>query len=96
MTLEQGKNMLDKELYRKVYESFRQWNEAEKIERARNAGQLSPQEAWRRYVDLVEFCWKIAPRQSDWQRNQKLAGLDRYYEQIKKLEAWRRVHGKTS
>jgi hypothetical protein len=37
---------IDKELYRQAYELYRQWNEAELIERARNAGQLSPQKAW--------------------------------------------------
>ena len=84
---------LDKELYRKAYASLRQWSEAVVIDRARNAGKLSPEEGWRRFVDLVEFCWSIAPPQSDWQRNQKLAGLDRHYERVRRLEAWRRTHG---
>jgi hypothetical protein len=87
---------LDKDLYRKAYELHRQWNEAEKIERARNAGQLSPEEAWRQYVDLVEFCWRLCPEQSQRQREQKLIHLNRYYDRVQKLEAWRRAHDQTT
>lgn len=87
---------LDKDLYRQAYEQYRQWNEAELADRVRNAGKLSPQEAWRQYVALVEFCWKMCPQQSEWQRKQKLADLDRYYAAVRKLEAWRRARGKTA
>jgi hypothetical protein len=87
---------LDKDLYRQAYEQYRQWNEAELAERVRNAGKLSPQEAWRQYVALVEFCWKMCPQQSEWQHKQKLADLDRYYAAVRKLEAWRRARGKTA
>ncbi len=85
---------LDKELYRKATELFHQWNESEFIEHVRNAGKLLPVEAWRQYVDLIEFGWKLSPRQSDRQRDQKLVDLDRYYAQLQKLEAWRRTRGK--
>lgn len=87
---------LDKELYRQTYERFRKLNEAELVERAYNAGKLSPREAWRQYVALVEFCWKLCPEPSEWQRKQKLADLERYYANVRKLEAWRREHGKTA
>jgi len=87
---------LDKELYRRAYEQYRQWNEVELADRARNAGKLSPAEAWKQYVALVEFCWKLCPQQSEWQREQKLADLARYHEQVKRLEAWRRARGKTT
>jgi hypothetical protein len=85
---------LDKELYRWAYEQYRQWNEAELIDRALNAGKLSPQKAWSQYVDLFEFSHQMSLQQSRWQRNQKLADLDRYYTQIRKLEAWRQVRGR--
>lgn len=87
---------LDKELYRQAYALYRQWNEAEMVDRARNAGKLSPAEAWRQYVALVEFCWKLCPQQSDWQRTRHLADLDRYYARIQKLETWRQMRGKTA
>ena len=85
---------LDKELYRKAHELYRQWNEFEFIDHVRNPSRRTPTEAWRHYVDLVEFCWKLSPQQSEWQRDQKLAELDRYYAQLQKLEAWRRARGK--
>jgi len=87
---------LDKELYRTAYQGYRQWNEAEMVERARNAGRLSPAEAWRRYVALWEFCMKLAPPQSQRQREQRLADWDRYYDRVRRLEAWRRVRGETT
>lgn len=87
---------LDKELYRKAYEQYREWNEAELVERVRNAGQLSPSEAWQQYVGLIEFCWRLSPEQSAAQRAQKLADLERYYERVKQMEAWRRARGKAA
>ena len=94
--MEQGKNRLDKELYRRVYESLREWSEAERIERARNAGTRAPQETWRQYVAVVEFAWKLAPQLSEWQYKRKLADLAHYYEQVARLEAWRRMRGKVT
>ncbi len=87
---------LNKELYRQAYKQYQQWNEAKIIERAQNAGRLSPVEAWRQYVALVEFCWRLQPRQSQQQRQQRLADWDRYYARIQLLEAWRQRHGKTA
>jgi len=88
--------MLDKELYRKAYEQYRRWNEAELVDRARNAGKLSPAEAWEQYLALAEFARECCPRPSQRQRKQKLADLRRYYAQVQKLEAWRRARGKSS
>ena len=87
---------LDKDLYRWAREQYRQWNKDELAARIRDAGSLTPEEAWRRYCDLVEFCWKICPEQSERQREQKLQALDRYYERVQRFEAWRRERGKTT
>lgn len=87
-----GSLMLDKALYRQACQQYQRWNEAEGMERARCAGRLSPAEAWQRYVDLVELCWKLCPQQSQTQRRQKLAALERYYASVRKLEAWREMH----
>jgi hypothetical protein len=87
---------LDKELYRQTYERFRKLNEAELVERAYNAGKLSPQEAWRQYLMLAEFALKYCPPPGEWQRKQKLADLERYYANVRKLEAWRSPYGKQS
>lgn len=87
---------LDKELYRRAYALHEQWSEAKLIERAKNADKLSPAEAFRQYVDLVEFFWKIRPKPEHRQREEKLKALDRYYAQIQKLEAWRRAPRKAA
>lgn len=86
--------MIDKELYRQAREALQAWNEYEEAERSRKAGTMTPGEAWRRYVDLVEFCWRIVPEQSATQRTEHLAALDVYYQRVQRLEAWRKAHGK--
>ncbi len=85
---------LNKELYRRVYEQYRQWNEAEIAGRSRNVRPLSPAEAWRQYADLWEFCRELSPQPGERQREQKLAALERYYARLRKLEAWRRTRGR--
>jgi len=86
---------LDKELYRQAYQQYRRWNEAELVDRARNAGKLSPSEAWRQYLALFDFAVESCPQPGEWQRKQHLADLARYHERVQKLEAWRRAHGKS-
>ena len=88
--------ILDKDLYRRAYESYREWNDVEAAERAHSAGRLSPAEAWRQYADLVEFCWRLSPEPSAHQRREKLAALDRYYDAVRRLEERRQTHGKTA
>ncbi len=85
---------IDKELYRQAYEGYQQWNEAELIERARNAGKLTSQEAWRQYTRLWKFVLKGSPEISAEQRKLRLAELEDYLLKVQKLEAWRRAHGK--
>jgi hypothetical protein len=87
---------IDKELYQQSYRHYQTWNQSEAIERARNAGKLSPLESWRRYIDLVEFCWRLQSRPSEAQRHEKLAAAQRYYVRVQQLEAWRNSRGKAS
>jgi hypothetical protein len=87
---------LDKELYRKAYESYRQWNETESIERIREAGKLTPQQSWNRYVALWELLVKIAPEISEHQHQQRLVELEQYNRNIQKLEDWKRLRGETA
>jgi hypothetical protein len=84
---------LDKMPYRQAYRSYRQWNEAEANARARDAAVLTSVEAWRRYVALVEFCWRLSPGPSQHQREEKLEALDRYYAAVERLEERRRLRG---
>ena len=87
---------LDKELYRKAYESLRQWNELETLDNARSTAQLTPQEAWRRYAALWAFCVKLSPPQTELQNQLWMAKWEEYYANIRKLEAWRRAHGRAT
>jgi hypothetical protein len=47
-------------------------------------------------VELVEFCWKLCPQQSETQWREKLAALERYSERVRRMEAWRRSRGRTT
>ena len=84
---------LDKMLYQQAYRSYRQWNEAEANARAHDAAVLTSVEAWRRYVALVEFCWRLSPEPSQHQREEKLEALDRYCVAVERLEERRRLRG---
>ena len=88
--------LIDPNLYRQANEEYRQWNALETEARLKKSEQLPTSQVWRRYVDLVEFCWRLHPEQSKWQRVQKLAALDHYYTQLQKLEVWRKTVGKTA
>lgn len=83
---------IDATLYREAQKQYKQWNEAELIEQVRNAGKTPPEKKLRQYFELVEFCRGLNPRQSEWQRAEKLAALDRYYDAVYKLEEWRKQH----
>ena len=85
---------IDKSLYRQAQEWYRQWNAAEREARWEEAGKLSPQEAWKQYVGLWEFTMKLAPEISERQRRRTLVAWDEYYARVRKLESWRRAHGK--
>ena len=85
--------MIDKELYRQAYAQMREWSAAKERERIERESQLSPAEAWRQFVGLWQLCMKLAPRDNDWQRREKLEALNRYYARVQKLEAWRRARG---
>ena len=85
---------IDKELYRKTFKLYRLWNEAELVDRIRNAGSLTPKEAWEQYVDLWELCMKLSPKPSNLQSKLKFSERQKYYSKIKRLEKWKRRHGK--
>ncbi len=87
---------IDKDLYRQAREWYRQMNDAELTERVRNAGKLSSQENYQLFVDLWEFAKKSKMPVGQWQIQEKIDSLERYYSRLKKMEAWREKHGRTS
>jgi hypothetical protein len=87
---------LDKDLYRWARQSYLEWNRAELMKRVQKAGNITAQQGWKQYVGIWEFCMKLAPQPSQQQRRERLANLDRYYQRMQKIEAWRQVHGKNT
>lgn len=45
-------------------------------------------------MELVEFCRKLCPQQGEAQRREKPATLERYYESVHRMEAWRQSREK--
>jgi len=87
---------MDKELYRQAQKWYRQINDAELTERVRNAGKLSPQENFQIFLDLWEFVHSTKTPIGKWQFQEKIASHAQYYSRLKKMEAWREKHGRTS
>jgi hypothetical protein len=84
---------IDKELYRKAYTEYRQWNKLALAKRIHEASLHTPQERWREYLDLWNFCRKLGVKASPYQRQQKLEALELYYARVQKMETWRRERG---
>lgn len=85
--------MEHQELYRQAYAALRQQNEAELRERALHPYCARPEANWQQFVEIVEFCWQIAPVQSDYQRAEKLNAWAGYFERVQKLTRWRHERG---
>ena len=85
---------LDKALYRQMHESMKEWDEAKMRSRVRDAHTMTHAEAWRRYVDLWEFTMRFARPKSKAQQAREFAVWEKYYDNLRKLEAWRQAHGK--
>ena len=84
--------MIDATLYRDALKQYKEWNEAELLEQVRNAGNTPPEKKVRQYFELMAFCRLLNPQQSEWQRAEKLAALDRDYEAVIKLEKRRKQY----
>ena len=89
-------NTIDKTAWQATLAQYRAWNDAVWQEKVRNAGQKSPAQKWREFLDLMEFGMQIKPRPSAHEQRQKIAMLNRYYERIQRFETWREQHGNAS
>ena len=87
---------IDKEKYRQARQWYREWDEAKLIDRARNAGKLTPQQGWEQFIGLWEFCQNLAPPPSEQQRKRRLADLEQYYARMYRFETWRKDRGETT
>lgn len=84
--------MIDKELYRQAYAEMQRWSESAEKERLQAAAQLTPEERWRQFQTLVAFSRNIQPVPSAYERAEKLAAVDRYYEAVRRLQEWKSQH----
>jgi hypothetical protein len=84
---------LDPKIIREAQAVYRQWNEAELRDRLLTAPDRPPDEAWQQFLALWEFAWQSNLKASKTQQRQKAVELERYYERILKLEAWRKRRG---
>jgi len=84
---------INKDLYLQAYELYRQWDEVESIKRIMEARELTPQQAWNRYITLWNLLVKIAPRVSVHLHQQKISDYSSYYFSLQKLNAWEKTRG---
>lgn len=82
--------VIDKAALRKMREDYKRMNIADERASLRAAKERTPTEAFETFLSLWKFGQGFAshnPRQ----RQEKLESMLRYYERIKKFEAWRRA-----
>ena len=84
---------IDRAMLQQSLIHYQAWNEAELIERIRQAGQKSPIQKWIEFLALMEFGLQIKPEPSKYEQKQKMMMLTKYYQAIEKLEQWREKHG---
>jgi hypothetical protein len=83
----------DRTLWREALAHYRAWNEAEFADRVRRAGERTPPEKWRAYLDLMAFCWRINPEPSEWEQRQTIEEWEAYYARMRRFEERRRWRG---
>lgn len=86
---------IDKALLREQLEAYRISNLEKERERIKQVRERTPQQAFEAFLDLWDFGNKYGGKDT-WSEKDKLAGIDRYYERVRKLESRRRVRGSTT
>ena len=84
---------LDKAIWLDALAQYRAWNEAEFVDQVHNAGKKTPEEKWREYQALFEFGRRIKAEVSPAAQRQAAREWERYFERIRRFEAWRRSRG---
>jgi hypothetical protein len=80
---------MDRELYRKAYQTIKKLKEREYVERVQEARKRTPQQAWDLFAALYEFGIRIAPENHEYQHREHLRGLQEYLSRLKMVEARR-------
>ncbi len=84
---------LDKAIWQEALAYYRAWNEAEFLDRVRNAGKKTDAEKWREYKDLFAFGQRFRPTPSARALAKSAQEWAAYYEKIQLFEAQRKRHG---
>ena len=84
---------LDKKALREALAQYRAWNEANFVERVRNAGKKTLAEKWQEYVSLYELARSIKPELSPGAQVMAAREWEDYYERMQRFEAQRQPHG---
>ena len=82
---------IDKRLLREQLEAYKISNFEKERERIKQVRKRTPQEAFEVFLDLWNFAQRFGGKDT-WSERDKAAGIERYYERVKKLESWRRSH----
>ena len=80
----------NKALWHEALTHYRAWNEAEFIDRVQRAGERTPAEKWRIFLDLVTFGRRINPQGSEWEQRQTIEEWEAYYAKMRRFEERRR------
>lgn len=82
----------DKALWHEALAHYRAWNEAEFIDRVQRAGERTPAEKWRIFLDLMAFGRRIRPSPSEHAQQREAIALQTYYAHIRQFESRRQHH----
>jgi len=87
---------LDKKTWQQAMHHYQEWNEAKLLEEISAAGQTTPADKWKQYLQLYALGRSIKAEPSIWEQQQIAEEWEAYYSAIRTLEEWRKRHGRTS
>ena len=84
---------LDRAAWDEALAHYRAWNEAEFVDRVRNAGQRTPADKWQEYRSLFAFTRRIKPQCSPGEQQLTAWEWAAYYERMHRFETRRQSRG---
>lgn len=82
--------VIDKKALREMLEAYKEWNVEKERIRIEKESHRTPTQALEAYLDLWQF-GEFLGSSHRYARQEKIESMLRYYEQIKRFEAWRRA-----
>ena len=87
---------LDKKTWQQAMRHYQEWNEAKLLEEIRAAGQTTPADKWKQYLQLYALGRSIKAEPSIWEQQQIAEEWEEYYRSIRTFEEWRKRHGRNA